>query len=121
MRPRSRASLPLAYLGAWAVAAVVLLAAREGAFGPPQLAWPALLALYLLMPAAAVGVSYAAGRGGAFGRWAWAPILAIGVLQQALHCFTPHFYLSAIELCLSLGLSLIAFLVGHMVRRVRES
>ena len=52
---------------------------------------------------------------------AWAPILAIGVLQQALHCFTPHFYLSAIELCLSLGLSLIAFLVGRMVRRVRGS
>ena len=121
MRPRSRVSLPLVYLGAWAVAAVVLLAAREGAFGPPQLAWPARLALYLLMPATAVGVSYAAGRGGAFGRCAWAPILAIGALQQALHCFTPHFYLSAIELCLSLGLSLIAFLVGHMVRRVRES
>ena len=121
MSPRSMVSLPLVYLGAWAIAAVVLLAAREGAFGPPQLAWPALLALYLLMPAAAVGVSYAAGRGGAFGRCAWAPILAIGVLQQALHCFTPHFYLSAIELCLSLGLSLIAFLVGRMVRRVRES
>ena len=121
MRPSARPALPLVYLGAWAVAAVVLLAARDGAFGPPQLAWPALLALYLLMPAAAVGVSYAAGRGGAFGRCAWAPILAIGVLQQALHCFTPHFYLSAIELCLSLGLSLIAFLVGRMVRRVRES
>lgn len=121
MRPRSGASLSLAYLSAWAVAAVVLLAAREGAFGPPRLAWPALLALYLLMPAAAVGVSYAAGRGGAFGRCAWAPILAIGVLQQALHCFTPHFYLSAIELCLSLGVSLIAYLVGHVVRRVGES
>ena len=65
MRPRSGASLSLAYLGAWAVAAVVLLAAREGAFGPPRLAWPALLALYLLMPAAAVGVSYAAGPRGA--------------------------------------------------------
>lgn len=45
----------------------------------------------------------------------------IGVLQQALHCFTPHFYLSAIELCLSLGLSIIAYLVGYVVRCVRES
>ena len=121
MRSNARLALPLAYLGAWAVAAVVLLAAREGAFGPPRLAWPALLALYLLMPTVAVMVSYVAGRGGAFGRCAWAPILAIGVLQQALHCFTPHFYLSAIELCLSLGLSLIAYLVGHVVRRVEES
>lgn len=75
MRPRSGASLSLAYLGAWAVAAVVLLAAREGAFGPPQLAWPALLALYLLMPAVAVMVSYVAGRRDVYGRCAWAPIL----------------------------------------------
>lgn len=121
MRSSARLALPLVYLGAWAVAAVVLLVAREGAFGPPQLAWPALLALYLLMPAAAVMVSFLAGRRDVYGRCAWAPLLAIGVLQQALHGFAPHFYLSAIELCLSLGLSLIAYLVGYMVRRVRES
>ena len=121
MRPNARLALPLAYLGAWAVAAVVLLVAGAGAFGPPQLAWPALLALYLLMPAVAVVVSYVAGRRDVYGRCAWAPVLAIGVLQQALHCFTPHFYLSAIELCLSLGLSIIAHLVGYVVRRVRES
>ena len=126
MKPPIKLVLPVIYLCAWAASVALIWTA-----GTVDLMGATILSLYVLMPVVIVGISLVAGLRSVYGRFAWIGIFASGVLHMLIPYVTfslantlatgkPHAP-DLMMLLVGSGLSLVSYLVGLAIMRVRSA